>query len=188
MGVKKSAPKSIRLSKSHSELLEHWNRLRRGELPDDRSGKPFESLVLRAFEIEGAQVTWPFSVKSVTGNQPVEQIDGAICADGLYCLIECKDWSENVDVLPITKLRNQLMRRPSGVIGTVFSGTGFTSAALELARYVAPQTILLWDGEDISFALERRAFRKGLLAKYSYVVEHALPDGPLSVLLPKVTK
>lgn len=142
-------------------------------------GKALEYSILRAFEIEGATVRWPYSVK-MDGDE-IEQIDGVVYSDGLSCLIECKDQNSNVNVEPIAKLRNQLLRRPSGVIGVVFSRTGFTEPAQTLARFTAPQTILLWSGDEFEFALTKKYMRKGLLAKFRNCIEHGLPDYNLAV-------
>ena len=138
------------------------------------SGKALEYFVLRAFQLEGAEVRWPFDVK--IADSTVEQIDGVIYSDGLACLVECKDWSTKINIEPIAKLRNQLLRRPGASIGLVFSRQGFTDPALTLARFALPQTILLWTGEELSLALEKRMMREGLIAKYRRCVEEGLPD------------
>jgi hypothetical protein len=74
------------------------------------------------FELDGAQVTWPYSVR-LFGGRETEQIDGSVRFGGLHWLIECKDEKEDVAVDPIAKLRNQLLRRPSGTVGLVFTTT-----------------------------------------------------------------
>ena len=159
-----------------SDLLELWNQIKENQTEslDWKPGKAFEYLILRAFELEGAEVRWPFSV-DIEGNV-VEQIDGVIYADGLSVIVESKDWTDRVNIEPIAKLRNQLLRRPSGSIGVIFSREGFTEPAITLAHYLSPQTILLRGGEEIAFALENRYMRQGLLAKYRYCVERGLPD------------
>jgi hypothetical protein len=132
-------------------------------------GKAFELLVLRAFELDGADIRWPFRVH-IEGEE-VEQIDGAAHAGGMSCLIESKDLSEDVAVAPIAKLRNQLLRRPAGTVGVIFSSRGFTEAARILARFLAPQSILLWTGDEVEFAIERRIMVAGLLRKFQHLVE-----------------
>lgn len=107
--------------------------------------------------------------------ETVEQIDGAIHSGGLWCLIECKDATVPVNVEPIAKLRNQLLRRHGGSIGLVFSTNGFTPPALTLAQFLAPQIVLLWSGQEIAFLLEREDFCSALLKKYQYSVETGLP-------------
>jgi hypothetical protein len=130
--------------------------------------------VLRAFELEGAQITWPYSVE--LGGEAVEQIDGVIYATGQACLVESKHYSRPINVEPIAKLRNQLSRRPAATIGLVFSYNGFTEPARLLTRYLAPQTILLWAGGEIGHVLRNQMMVYGLQMKYKYAVEHGLPD------------
>jgi hypothetical protein len=60
------------------------------------------------------------------------------------------------------------------VIGLVFSSSGFTGPAVMLARFAVPQTILLWSGEEIGYALQKRYMRQGLAAKYRVCIEHGL--------------
>jgi hypothetical protein len=45
-----------------------------------------------------------------------------------------------------------------------------------LARFIVPQTILLWSGEEIEYALEERCFGQSLVDKYHYCIENGLPD------------
>lgn len=66
-----------------------WEAIERRDTPDWEPGRAFEYLVLRAFQLDGAQVRWPYSVRLF--EEEVEQIDGAIYHDGLSCLVESKD-------------------------------------------------------------------------------------------------
>ncbi|MEJ1937262.1 hypothetical protein WDZ92_44275, partial [Nostoc sp. NIES-2111] len=104
-------------------------------------GKALEYLVLREFQLDGAEVAWPYTVK--VQDRIVEQIDGVVYVDSLACLIECKDTSKEVNIEAIAKLRNQLLRRPAATIVSIFSRSGFTEAKVTLTGFVAPQTILL---------------------------------------------
>jgi hypothetical protein len=161
---------------NRARLQRLWKLIEAGRTADDgwAAGKAFEYLALRAFQIEGAEVRWPYQVEM--GESVVEQIDGVIYTDGLACLVECKDWMKQADIEPVAKVRNQLLRRPGGTIGIVFSRQGFTAPALTLARFTLPQAILLWSGEEIAFALERQSMRKALLVKYHRCVEEGVPD------------
>lgn len=85
----------------------------------------------------------------VIDEEELEQIDSTIYSDGLACLVESKDLAQRVNIEPLAKMRNQLLRRVVATIGIIFSGNGFTYAAIALARYIAPQTILLWTGDEI---------------------------------------
>jgi len=158
----------------HAQLVDLWRGIQQGDTPRWAPGKALEYAVLRAFELEGARITWPFSVE--LGGEEVEQIDGVIYAEDLICLVESKHYNKRINIEPIAKLRNQLARRPSTAIGLVFSYNGFTEPARLLTRYLAPQTILLWDLNDIDYALKNRQMIVGLNAKFRYAVEHGVPD------------
>lgn len=173
---------------SWGDLLDMWGAISAGETPGWPAGKAFEYLVLRAFQLEGAYVNYPYhvTVGEVIGSEAkeiAEQIDGFVhTADGLACLLECKDYrEEKADLEPIAKLRNQLLRRSSTVIGVVFSRSGFTKPAGLLARFIAPQTILLWTGSEVETALRNRWFCKGLMEKYRVCLAKGAPDYHISV-------
>lgn len=151
-----------------------WIAIQSGNTPGWRSGAAFEHLVLRAFELSGADVVWPYSVQ--LGGEVAEQIDGAIHDDGLSCLVESKHLSVPVNVEPIAKLRNQLLRRPSHAMGLLFSASGFTTPAQYLAQFVSPQTILLWSPEEVTHLLTVGKFCDALRVKYRRCVERGVPD------------
>lgn len=157
------------------DLVSLWKEIKLQTVQSWAAGKAIEYLVLRAFQLEGAEVQWPYQVKVVSG-EIIEQIDGVVYSDNLSCLIECKDSTDPVNIEPIAKLRNQLLRRPSATIGAVFSCGGFTAPAITLAQFLAPQTVLLWEGSEIEYALEKRFFRQGLAEKYRFCVEKGFPN------------
>ena len=157
-----------------SRLLTLWDHIQRNETPDWEPGKALEYLVIRAFELENAEVAYPFSVQM--GGTIVEQIDGAVHTNGLSCLVECKDQAGNVNIDPIAKLKNQLSRRPSGVIGLMFSSTSFTEATVYLSQYNMNQAVLLWDREDINYGITQQFMCRGLFKKYWYCVQSGQPD------------
>jgi hypothetical protein len=45
-----------------TELLALWDAIKLGKTPGWDPGKVFEYLILRAFELEGVAVTYPFTV------------------------------------------------------------------------------------------------------------------------------
>ncbi len=160
-----------------NELRTLWERIENRDTPGWPPGKAFEYLVLRAFQLDGADITWPYPVRLF--GEEVEQIDGAIHFSHLSCLVESKDYgNQAINVEPIAKLRNQLLRRPAGTIGLVFSSSssGFTDPARHLSCFALPQAILLWNGEEIKYALDHRKICQFLLLKYRVCVEQGLPD------------
>jgi len=156
------------------ELLALWEQIVAGNTPGWAAGKAFEYLVLRAFELDGAEVRYPFEVE-VRG-RVVEQIDGAVYAMGLSAIVESKDHAGEVDYGPIGKLRNQLLRRPAGTMGLMFSRTGFADSARILAQFCAPQMVLLWEGAEVEQALKDAGMVRGLWLKYRKAVETGIPD------------
>jgi hypothetical protein len=52
---------------------------------------------------------------------------------------------------------------------------------LHHAQYSASQAILLWDGEDLNYALTHQKMREGLIRKYRRCVERAIPRYNLSL-------
>ena len=159
---------------SRDDVLALWQAIQNGDTPEWAAGKALEYLVLRAFQIEGATVTYPYTV--TLQQEPVEQIDGAIYCDGLSCLVEAKDQLRSMNVEPIAKMRNQLLRRHASTIGVIFSRSGFTTPASILARYLAPNMILLWGNTDIGYGLEHQLMRRSLIEKYRTCIETGLPD------------
>ena len=149
-------------------------RSRTGNTPGFDAGKALEYFLLRAFELEGAVVTWPYQVDLF--DIQVEQIDGVIYWDSLSFIIEAKDRRENVSIESVAKLRNQLLRRPSSTIGVIFSSSGFTEPAIMLSKFLAPATILLWTGDEIQLAFASRTMCDGLIKKFRYSVERGLTD------------
>jgi hypothetical protein len=137
-------------------------------------GRALEYVLLRQFQLEGAEVTWPFRVE--LEERVVEQIDGVVYCVGISCLLECKDVHEPVDVEPLAKLRNQLARRPSGTLGVIVARSGYTRPAKLLAQYMTPLSLLLWEFEELRYAVQGQRLVSGLLAKYRYAVERAMPD------------
>ncbi len=155
------------------QLDELWQAICDKNTPGWDKGKAFEYLVVRAFELSGANVRYPYSVRE--DGQEIEQIDGVIYYNHLSCLLECKDQTDPVNFEPIAKLRSQLMRRAT-TIGNVFSVSGFTGPALKLMQTLSPQVILLWQRDEIEWCLQRRDLIEALLLKYHHYLEECKPD------------
>jgi hypothetical protein len=155
-------------------LLALWRQIKAGTPPGWEHGKALEYLVVRAFELEGAAVVYPYEVRD--GRLLIEQIDGVVYADQLTCLLESKDLGKPLDHDPLADLRDQLQRRPPSVIGCCASTSGFTLNARRRAVLTAPQRILLWEAPEIEYALSKGKMCRGLYAKYRHCVERAMPD------------
>jgi len=168
------------------DLSRLWESIKGQNTLEWDDGKAFEYLILQSFFLEGAEVRWPYSVR--LDGAEIEQIDGVIYLDNLACLIECKDYNsgqvgkkKNISFESVAKIRNQLMRRPSSAIASVFSSGGFTKPAMTLANFVHPQTILLWRGSEVEYCLSRKAFSKSLTNKYRKCIEFGIYDYDITI-------
>lgn len=137
-------------------------------------GKAFEHLMLRGFQIEGAEVVWPYEVKYA--NYILEQIDGVVYYENIACLIEAKDYKDALDILLVAKLRNQLMRRPAGTMGIIFGRSNFTQPMKDLTRMMNPLQILLWEYEELEYAITNRKMCVALRLKYRQAIELGMSD------------
>ena len=176
----------------HEDLINLWKA--RNDDADVKlfwkSGKVLEYTLLRAFELEGATIRWPYNVNigDDENGSVIEQIDGSIQFEHFYVLVECKDQQHAVNIEPFAKMRNQLMRRPSAVIGCIFSTSGFTEPALVLSQFSAPQTILLWNGDEFEYCLENGCFIDGFKKKFGKAIEefvfnyNIVPDKQVAAL------
>lgn len=167
----------IRQYDDWDKLRSLWEAIQGGDTPGWAKGKAFESLVLQAFSLEGAVVRWPYSVE--IENEVVEQIDGFVHIGRFSCIVESKHTATPVAIAPIAKMRNQLLRRHSGAIGLVFSYAGFTDAAAILAKYIAPQAILLWTGPELGRSIADKKILDYLEFKYRICVETGMPDASI---------
>lgn len=158
------------------ELRQLWNQITDGHTPGWPPGRAMEYLVLRAFELDGAHVRWPFTVD--LEDETVEQIDGAVYVENLACLVEVKDSATAVDVGVLAKVRSQLARRPATTLGLVVSRSAFTRPATTLAGFFAPQTVLLMRGTEVGQALHDESISAVLLSKYRDCVEGGVSQHP----------
>lgn len=156
------------------EIRQLWGQIQSGNTPDWPPGKALEYMLVRAFQLDGAVVRWPYSVSM--GEAAIEQIDGVIHINARSFLLECKDTGIPASIAPVFKLRAQLLRRPASTMGMVVSRSGFTIPALLVAQLTSPPSVLLWSGEEVDHVLKSEAPVAALEAKYRACVEFALID------------
>ncbi|GAC1643260.1 MAG: hypothetical protein NVS9B11_12600 [Candidatus Dormibacteraceae bacterium] len=151
-----------------------WAKVRADEDIDGwASGMAFQYLIVRAFELSGLTVEYPYDVPP--GGKPLEQIDGIVYLDNLAFLIECKDM-DKVDIECIAKMRNQLDRRPATTLGCIFVSGEFSAPALILAGLTSPLRVTLWQLDDIDEAIANKDFKQVLSEKYRNLCRFGLQD------------
>jgi hypothetical protein len=64
------------------DLRALWNQIKVRDTPDWAPGKAFEYLVLRAFDLNGADVQWPYPVSLYGQDEVIEEIDGSVRVGG----------------------------------------------------------------------------------------------------------
>lgn len=163
---------------NRADLIRILSGLKRGVTQEEWApGRDLEYLIVRAFEIEGIDVTYPFRVAVHDGNRTTEQIDGAITLAGALFLLESKAWTEHVSRGPLALLTSQLARRPPATMGVVFTLKGYTEAATALTNMTSPVRVLLWTPDELERAIREAAMRDALNFKYRYAQEHGMADG-----------
>src|SRR4051795_8524155 len=133
---------------TRDDLLNIWERIKAGDLvPGWRSGKAFEYLVIRAFQVEEHPARWPFQVSYPQKFGTMEQIDGVVYLGDRAFLIESKDLSEPAAIEAVAKLRFRLEGRPPGTMGVLFSVRNFTLPTEVFTQFASPLNVLLWSSD-----------------------------------------
>ena len=156
------------------QLENFWKRIKKGKTPGWSPGKALEYMLVRAFELDGAVVVYPFNNNVLTAQ---EQIDGYVFVKelGVGFLIECKDWSQNVAFDELAKLHGRLSYRMPSTYGIFLSRGGFTASAVEMMYLMHPHNILLWSFGEIDECFKKHKFMKALKYKYQYAMVTADP-------------
>jgi len=163
--------KNCASSWNRADLLRVWEQIKDGDSLDWPDGKKFEYLVIRAFELEGASIRWPYvvSLKGMPGI--AEQLDGAIYLHDRAFIVESKNLSEPAAIESLAKFRFRLERRPPGTMGVLFSSSNFSLYTEIFAHFATPMNVLLWERQDLDFALPRAQMVSGLKRKMRYAIE-----------------
>lgn len=159
-----------------ADLLRIWNAIKAGEpIRGWPPGRAFEYLVVRAFDIEGAKVLWPFHVVYPQRFGTMEQVDGVVYLGERAFLLESKNLSESIAVEAVARLRMRLESRPPGTMGVLFSVRKFTLPTEVFTQFATPLNVLLWENTDLDVALANASMVATLRAKLEYAIEHGLP-------------
>lgn len=165
---------------SRDDLLRVWEDIKaRRPIDGWPRGKAFEYFVVRAFDIEGLRVKWPYEVTYRQKLGIVEQNDGFIYLGERPFLIESKDVSDPLEVESVAKLRFRLEARPPGTMSVLFNSTKFSLATEVFAQFAVPLNVVLWRGQDFDSVLPTASMAAGLQAKLDAATERGIPLFPL---------
>lgn len=167
--------KQVEAIDNRSDLVNLWQQIKRKATPNWGSGQAFEYLVVRAFQFEGLQVSWPYRVTLPQKFGTVEQIDGVIYHESRAFLIESKHYEQALGIESVAKLRLRLERRPPGTMGIVFSVSNFTLPTEIFTQFVSPLNVILWGPKDFEYAIINGKMVEGLAYKLRFAVESGLP-------------
>lgn len=156
------------------KLKKFWSQIKIGNTSGWASGKALEYMLVRAFDLEGAEVVYPYNN---TVHIAKEQFDGYIFVKelGAGFLIECKDWNDKVTFDELAKLHGRLTYRMPSTYGIFLSKMGFTPSSVELMFMMHPHNILLWSFDEIDECFKNHKFMKALKYKYQYAMITANP-------------
>jgi hypothetical protein len=159
---------------TRDELLARWEGIKaRVPLDGWPDGRAFEYLVIRAFDLEGLIIRWPYVVQYPQRFGTVEQVDGAVYLGERAFLVESKNVQEPLAIDAVAKLRFRLEARPPGTMGLVFSAHEFTTPTEVFTQFATPLNILLWNRYDLDRALVEGTMVEALRRK----LEHATEQG-----------
>ena len=158
-----------------AKLAKLWLQIKNGDTPGWSFGKALEYMLIRAFDLNGAEVAYPYNNRVVNSK---EQFDGYIFVPelGVGFLLECKDWKTSVSFDELAKLHSRLSYRMPSTYGIYVSKNGFTSSAVEMLYMMHPHNILLWSFDEIDECFKNQKFLKALKYKYQYAMMTADPN------------
>lgn len=125
-------------------LRKTFNQLKLLDNPQQR-GYELEKLIFKLLQAENLSPSPPY-------RQPGEQIDGLFEFDHRFYLLETK-WTNPVSVSDIYIFRAKVENKFMGTAGVFISVNGYTTDTSEVLRYGRELNVILFDGEDLEFAL-----------------------------------
>lgn len=142
-----------------SDDVEVQRRFRNIVLTPIQAGDVFERWVMEALRLSGMQGHNAFRVPLRMSGNTQEEIDGLIFDGWQAFLVEAKFWTNKVDFSPIVLLNDIVDRRPAGTLGLFFSAFGYTNPAKDCAEFLRPIRVLLFDRDDLDWALQQEPFK-----------------------------
>ena len=110
-------------------------------------------------------------------DRTLEEVDGVLFIDWQAFLIQSKFWpSRGVDFAPIVEFNDQVRGRPPATIGLFFAAFGVTPQAVEKARVLSPNHLLIFKRWDIDHAIEVKDILGIVIAKWRRAVKYGISD------------
>jgi hypothetical protein len=154
-------------------------RFRSYPVNNQEAGRVFERWIIDAFKLSGFEVEYPFTVPMLVGDQRgvSEELDGLVIDGWQAFLVQSKFWeSRPVDYGPLAEFNDQVRRRTTTTLGLFFSAFPVSVPAAALASSLQPIRFLLFQRQDIDWAIERRDMRSLLALKWRCAVKYGKFD------------
>jgi restriction system protein len=120
-----------------------------------KRGKALEGVLNRLFEMSGLKVREAFTVRSGASGIATEQIDGAVELDGHTYVVEMKWLKEKVGP-ELGQHCARVMVRPPDVRAIYISASGYTEAAIQIAReFLSHRLCILVELEELYTCLQQ---------------------------------
>jgi len=144
----------IRDWKNLSSILKN---LAEGYIDPKERGKQLESFLTEVFLLSGLEAYGPFKTSE-------EQIDGVVRFDGITYLVEAKWTKRKASGSILARLSDRLRRRPEGTRGILISVSGFTRNAVDYFLKISRPNVILIDGNELKWVVERAVSLSSLLS------------------------
>jgi len=138
-----------------------------------KRGKLLEAVLNRLFVSHGLAVREAFTIANGDSGAVMEQIDGAIELDGHIYIVEMK-WLQTPVGTELGQHASRVMVRPPDVRALYISASGFTEAAIQIAKeFLSHRLCVLVELQEIVTCVEESGDLKELLkAKISRAQTH----------------
>lgn len=149
------------------DLRQSWDVLSSSETttPQNR-GYGLEDLLFQLLKYEDLHPTRPYKPRG-------EQIDGLFEMNGRYFLIEAKWHQDKLPASEVFAFRPKVESKLSGTIGVFIAVNGYAEDVPNILRYGKEINIILFDGEDIEFALQEQfSFVQVLKTKLRHAAQY----------------
>lgn len=143
-----------------------------------QAGNVFQRWIMSAFRLAEVEVKYPYRVpiRGTRGNT-LEEIDGLVLDGWQGFLVQSKFWpSKPVDYKDLTLLINQVEKRPWTTLGLFFAAFRVSEPAIINASGSNPMRLLLFQQQDIDWAIRHRDMMGLVRLKWRLAVQYGRFD------------